>query len=319
MIVTVDKNMTDKDKLAKLEKDNIKLDEISEVFIKDRSKENFVKIMEQLEKSTVYVPILEPVNNAQNNAQGTNDGRLTKDTVISPYLLRQNTGEQLQVLPIFSLRKHIIQHEMMRTMIALPFFSCVAMVMENKEKIEGIILNPFSQCVAISKPLIEVAHKRAQAGAPKTVKITEQMFHQLAKSRVAYELLPVFLYEKKKEGLKQLQDEMEKFLISLFTTIYPKEIKVPYTEDDFSLMTLNVTDNLQITRIDMPEKHIAKEQCLRIYVVWKKDTETLEYFTIEKGSDSDEVGRIYENRTHERIGSAPDNGTEIEMIMNIVS
>lgn len=98
-----------------------------------------------------------------------------------------------------------------------------------------------------------------------------------------------------------------------------KEVKVPYAEDDFSLMTLNVTENLQITRIDMPEKNIAKELCLRIYVVWKRATETLEYFTIEKVENGNEVGRVYADRTHEIIAHAPDNGTEIEMIMNLYS
>lgn len=149
--------------------------------------------------------------------------------------------------------------------------------------------------------------------------MTQPQFHQFAHRRLTYELLPVFLYDKKKEGLEKMQKEEGAFLISLLTALYPKEIKVPYTEDDFSFMTLNVTENMQITRIDMPEKNGGEGSCHRIYVVWKRDVEQIDYYTIEQTKDGDKIGRVRADKKHEQIKEAPDNGAEIETVMNLAA
>ncbi|MDE5867020.1 MAG: hypothetical protein K2H31_10540, partial [Lachnospiraceae bacterium] len=47
---------------GKMEIDNSGLETASEEFAKDRSKENFVKLMELLEKAMVYMPALPPEN-----------------------------------------------------------------------------------------------------------------------------------------------------------------------------------------------------------------------------------------------------------------
>lgn len=311
--------MMDNDRME-IDKDNSELEAAVEEFINNRTKENFVKIMELLEKAVIYMPAMKPENlddESEKMAKAGKEIKLPNNATITPCLLKKNTGEQ--VLPILSSRKHLVKEGMSPAILAMPFLTCVSMVMANSDKVESVVLNPFTQNINIPKPILEVAHKRIRAGNQKSVQITEQIFHQLAHKRIACELLPVFLYEKQKEGLEQLQKEAGRFLLSLYTSIYPAEVKVPYAEDDFSLMTLNVTENLQITRIDMPEKNIAKELCLRIYIVWKRATETLEYFTIEKAENGNEVGRVYADRTHEIIAHAPDNGTEIEMIMNLSS
>ena len=127
------------------------------------------------------------------------------------------------------------------------------------------------------------------------------------------------MYEKGYEGLEQLQNEEGKFILSLFTSVYPKEIKVPYNEDGFSFMTLNVTDNLQITRVDMPDKNLIQGMCSRIYIVWKRDSKELYYYTIEKGEEGSAIARVYADRKHEIVEPVPENGAEIEAIMNLVS
>lgn len=300
--------------------DNTELEKLTAQFAKDRTNENFVKVMEQLEKSTVLVPTMTPENISSKDIEQAKQGRqvkLTKEAKFTPCLLKKETGEQ--ALPIFSSQSQIPKDKMSPAVLAMPFFTCVSMVMANAEQVETIVLNPFTQSIVINKQILEVAHKRSNMPKTKQVKLTEKQFHQLAHRRVSYELLPVFLYEKGYEGLKQLQDEESSFLISLFTSVYPKEIKVPYNEDEFSFMTLNVTDDMQITRIDMPDKNLIQGMCGRIYIVWKKDTEQLYYYTIEKGEKGSDISRVYEDRKHEIVEPAPDNGAEIEAVMNLVS
>lgn len=92
---------------------------------------------------------------------------------------------------------------------------------------------------------------------------------------------------------------------------------MPYGEDDFSLMTLNVTDDMQITRIDMPEANLGKGLCVRIYAVFKREAEEILYYTIEQAEKGNVIGRILPDKKHENIGEAPDNGAEIETIMKL--
>ena len=74
---------------------------------------------------------------------------------------------------------------------------------------------------------------------------------------------------------------------------------------------------MQITRIDMPEANLNKGLCCRIYAVWKREAEKLSYYTIEKAENGNTIGRIYADKKHESIEAAPDNGAEIETIMNL--
>lgn len=298
--------------------DNSQLELAAETFAKDRTKENFVKIMEHLEKAVVYMPTMMPDNLDKETMDGIRGGKgvkLPKDAKILPCLLKKESGEQ--ALPIFSSLKQVPPDKKSPAIMALPFFNCVSMAMANQEKVQAVVLNPFTQNVTLPPQILEIAQKRGQAAKPQKVKLTEKQFHQMAHGLVAYQLLPVFLYEKQKDGLEQLQQEEGKFLASLYTSVYPKEIRMPYGEDDFSLMTLNVTDDMQITRIDMPEANLNKGLCCRIYVVWKREAKELSYYTIEKAENGNTIGRIYADKKHESIEAAPDNGAEIETIMNL--
>lgn len=300
--------------------DNSLLEQAVETFAKDRTKENFVKIMEHLEKAVVYVPTMMPDNLDQETMDSIRGGKgvkLPKDAKILPCLLKKESGEQ--ALPIFSSVKQVPPDKKSPAIMALPFFNCVSMAMANKEKVQAVVLNPFTQNVTLPPQILEIAQKRGQAAKPQKVKLTEKQFHQMAHGLVAYQLLPVFLHEKQQEGLERLQQEEGKFLTSLYSSVYPKEIRMPYGEDDFSLLTLNVTEDMQITRIDMPEANLNKGLCCRIYVVWKREAGELLYYTIEKAGNGNTIGRIYADKKHESIEAAPDNGAEIETIMNLAA
>lgn len=298
--------------------DNNNLETLIEDFMKSRTNENFVKLMEQLEKSVVYLPTMMPENLDEETTAALKEGKaakLPKDTKILPCLLKKESGEQ--ALPIFSAPKHISKEHKSPGLLAMPFFNCVSMALANAERVQVVVLNPFTNNIILPKQILEVAQKRSQALQTKTVKLTEPQFHKFAHKRLCFELLPVFLYDKKKEGLEELQKEEGKFLLSLCASIYPKEIRPPYREDDFSLMTLNVTENMQITRIDLPEKNMEQGSCYRIYAVWKHDKEALYYYTIEKAEKGNVIGMVYADRKHGLVGEAPDNGAEIETIMNL--
>ena len=58
--------------------DNSLLEQAVETFAKDRTKENFVKIMEHLEKAVVYVPTMMPDNLDQETMDSIRGGKGVK-------------------------------------------------------------------------------------------------------------------------------------------------------------------------------------------------------------------------------------------------
>ncbi len=84
-------------------------------------------------------------------------------------------------------------------------------------------------------------------------------------------------------------------------------------------MTLNLTDTIQLTRLDMPDEAAKKGMCYRVYAVWKRDAQELLYYTMEKTKDGNFIAKVTADGGHEIVEPAPENGAEIEAVMNLVT
>lgn len=307
--------------MAEQRQDNKALEEAITIFREDKERDSYVKVMELLERSIVLVPALPPKDlpaEIMEQMQAGKPVKLPKEAKIVPCLLRKETGEQ--ALPIFTSPEQIPPDKKSPMVVAMPFMGCVAMAMANQDKVAEIVVNPFTGIMVLNKSVLEIAEKRRQAaGQIKTVQVTKEQFQELAHNRVALALLPKYLFENKEEGLKKLQQEEGEFLLHFYDEIYPKGQKAPCQPDDFSLMTLNITDTIQLTRVDMPDEVAKKNLCYRVYAVWKRDTEELLYYTLEKTKDGNVIAKITADGMHEVVEPAPENGAEIEAIINLVA
>lgn len=304
--------------------DNDVLEQAVDTFIKEKTKENFVRMMEELEKANIFLPAMFPKEMNEKAKAAIRAGKsinVSKDTKIIPCLLKKESGEQ--VIPVFSSGRHIPKERRSPALLNLPFLNCVNMALSNSDKISAVVLNPFTQNIVVGKEMLEVARKRGKMANAKAVKVTEKQFHYLAHRRLTYETLPKFLFTDPKGALEKLHQEEGRLLISLCSSLYPEKLEQPYPEEAFSTMTLNITDNLQITRIDLPERYVTIGSCIRAYVVWKRDSETLKYYTVEKSQDivkkaeTQRIGGILPDGSHEDFGEMPNNGAELERIMNL--
>lgn len=307
--------------MAENKLDNTKLETAVAEFVKDRQREKYAEVMELLEKAMVLVPTMAPQGLDEEMQKQMREGgqvKLPKDARIMPCLLRKENGEQ--VFPVFTSFPQIPQDKKSPAVVAMPFFSCVAMVMGSKEQVTTIALNPFTHNVILPKGILEVADKRRNAlQQTKAVKLTEKQFQDLVHNRVVMHLLPKYLFAHKEEGLVSLQKEEGDFILQFYREAYPEGRKdaVAVKAEDFSVMTLNLTDNMQMTRIDMPAETVRKGMCYRSYAVWMRDTEEILYYTFEKTEQGDQIGKITPEGQHEVIESAPDNGAEIEAVMRL--
>ena len=301
--------------------DNTQLESAAAAFAQDRQNDKYARVMEILEKSTVLVPVMrfQGVDEETKRLMRENKSvPLPKDAKIFPYLLRKDTGGQ--ALPVFTSFGQIPQDKRGAGLVAMPFQACLSMVMANQDNIESMALNPFTHNIALPETVLEVAvNRRKMMQNTKTVQVTEKQFGQIVHNRVALYLLPKYLFEHKEEGLARLQREEGTFLLQFYRDCYPEERKASVTDspEDFSVMALNVTEDMQITRVDMPDRANKKGMCYRVYTVLMRGAQEILYYTLEKTEQGNYIGQVTPGGKHELIEPAPDNGAEIEAVMNL--
>lgn len=300
--------------------DNSALEAAIETFRSDKERDSYVKVMELLEKSIVIVPAIPPKDMDPALMEQLKEGKpvqFSKDTKIVPCLLRKETGEQ--ALPIFTSPEQIPEDKKSPMVLAMPFMGVISMVSANQDKVSEVVVNPFTGMMVLNKSILEIAEKRRKAVSQmKTVQLTPEQFQDFAHNRVSLFLLPKFLFEQKEEGLKRLQQEEGALLLQFYDEVYPKGKKSGCRAEDFSLMTLNLTDTIQLTRLDLPDETNKKGLCYRVYAVFKRDTEEVLYYTMEKTQDGNVIAKVTQDGKHEVLEPAPENGAEIEAIMGLV-
>ena len=306
--------------MAEQKINNKALEEAIAAFRSDKERDSYVKVMELLEKSIVLVPAIPPKDMDPEIMEQLKAGKpvqFPKDTKIVPCLLRKETGEQ--ALPIFTSPEQIPEDKKSPMVMAMPFMGVISMVSANQDKVAEVVVNHFTGILVLNQSVLEIAEKRRKAvGQMKTVQLTQEQFQDFAHNRVSLFLLPKFLFEQKEEGLKRLQQEEGALLLQFYDEVYPKGKKSGCRAEDFSLMTLNLTDTIQLTRLDMPDETNKKGLCYRVYAVFKRDTEEVLYYTMENTKDGNMIASVTQDGKHEILEPVPDNGAEIEAILNLV-
>lgn len=307
--------------MAEQKTDNRALEEAIRAFRADKEKSSYVKMMELMEKSVLIVPAMLPEDIAPELLEQLKAGKpvqFPRKTKIVPCLLRKESGEQ--ALPVFTSPEQIPRDKKSPMVMAMPFMGVISMVAANQDKMAEVVVNPFTEPVVLNRSVLEVAEKRRKtAGQVKTIQLTQEQFKDFAHNRVSLYLLPKYLFEQKEEGLKKLQQEEGAFLLQFYDEIYPQGKKCGYRAEDFSFMTLNLTDTIQMTRLDMPDGTNKKGLCYRVYAVFKRDTEEMLYYTMENTKEGHFIGRVTSDGKHELLEPVPDNGAEIEAVMSLAA
>lgn len=302
---------------------NEQLETALDEFDRDRQKETYARVMEILEKSVVLLPSMPPEGIDEETQELLRTGQtvqLSEDVKIVPCLLKKEDGNR--VLPIFTSADQIPSDKKSPVVLALPFQACLSMVMSNQDHVDTMVLNPFTHNMTLSRGILEVAvNRRNTVQQVKTVSITGQQFQQLLHNRVTLQLLPAFLFKNGEEGLKRLQKEEGALLVPFYKETFPegRDAAIAAALSEFSVMTLNITDDMQITRLDMPGGTEKKGMCYRVYVVFRRGSRDMQYYTLEKTEQGNYFGKVAPDGKHELVEPVPGNGTEIETVMNLAT
>ena len=109
-------------------------------------------------------------------------------------------------------------------------------------------------------------------------------------------------------------------ILEIYKSAYKDPVPFPYTENDFDVMMLDISDTLSVASIGLPAKNMAPGTCMSVYVVRNPQTDEMRYYTIErtKEEDASKLGQVLEDGTYNVIGDAPAPGCEISGILEML-
>lgn len=127
------------------------------------------------------------------------------------------------------------------------------------------------------------------------------------------------MFEGGKEFMDRLADEKEKLIDELYEEAYQQKRMYPYMEEDFSVMSMQISDTLNVTRVDFPTRDMAPNCAIRAYLVWDDAMSQGRYFVIDaKGDKTTELAEITEDYKRLGYGAAPVEGAELQTVLDLV-
>lgn len=201
----------------------------------------------------------------------------------------------------------------------MAYIQANAAVVAQKDRLKGLVVNPFTHNLIMEMPLLEriqiVERNKAQFG-----NMTDQQYVQYERRRFEAAFLPQKLFSEGQQFVEKLIEEKEDFIDKLYEESYQKKRLYPYIEEDFSVMTMDISSELMIVRVDMPERDIIPGLVHRLYVIWNPKQEKAGYYRITEGGQGqrilEEINAEIQIKDH---GTAPEEGVEVQRIIELAS
>ena len=153
----------------------------------------------------------------------------------------------------------------------------------------------------------------------KTVQMTAEQYVIFERMQYEHIFLPAKMFEGGKEFMDRLADEKEKLIDELYEEAYQQKRMYPYMEEDFSVMSMQISDTLNVTRVDFPTRDMAPNCAIRAYLVWDDAASQGRYFVIDaKGDKTTELAEITEDYKRLGYGAAPVEGAELQTVLDLV-
>ncbi len=299
---------------------NEKLEELVAAYAKEKTKEALNTLLNHLRTCRVLMPAM------------LND----KKQPVPAFL---KNGEGVIYLPIYSQKEQIPKEPKVPAILNMPFLAVLQMANKPELEIKGIAVNPFTQNLILKEELIrrmdtierEHAEAMKKAGAAvradgtitpqpgmKAIKMNAKQYAIFERKQFEMRFLPKKFFDEGKAFMDELCEKKEEYVDVLFEESYQQKRMYPYLPEEFSVMALDISDELLIVNADLPNRDIDMASALRIYFVWNKLKENGRYFTIEKGLKGNVFCEITSDWKHVNYGDAPVEGAEIQRIMDLL-
>lgn len=289
------------DEKMTIEITNDRLEEAIKTYAQERTKENLSIVLNLLRPTKLLVPAMLQAPNQP-----------------VPCLLKNKEGEQFLV--VYTSKEQIPDEPKSQAILSMPFPTCNNIVVKPELSLTGMVINPFSDNLVLKAELVRKLHEADQKAAQvKQVKMTPEQFSIFAKKQVEFAVLPKHLFTEGAEFVEKLCNEKEALVNQIFADTFRENKLYPYTEDDYSVMALDIAEDLTLIRIDLPEKGLVVPLCYRIYMTFNPQTKKAGYYTIEMTKEKGVhlLGEILSDGSHADHGEAPVEGAELQKIMDL--
>lgn len=300
----VDPNLT-------LDVKNEKLEELVKQYTDEKNADNLNALIEELRKCRLLVP-----------------ANINEEKKPVPCML--NSKDKGMYFPVYTALKQIPQSPRSEAIINMPYLAVNEMTAQQQENLGGVAINPFTDNLIFKMPLVlriqEVEKKRRelakQGGEPKkkTLQLTPEQYLQFERRQFEFGFLPKRFFEQWQAFMDELCEKKEEYIDQLFEEAYQEKRRYPYLPEDFSVMVMNIAEDLLIVRVDLPAQDMAAPSCLRIYLAWNEVAGSGRYLTIETVKDSKErkLGELTLDWKKVDHGVAPVEGAELQYVIDLL-
>jgi hypothetical protein len=300
----VDPNLT-------LDVKNEKLEELVKQYTDEKNADNLNALIEELRKCRLLVP-----------------ANINEEKKPVPCML--NSKDKGMYFPVYTALKQIPQSPRSEAIINMPYLAVNEMTAQQQENLGGVAINPFTDNLIFKMPLVlriqEVEKKRRelakQGGEPKkkTLQLTPEQYLQFERRQFEFGFLPKRFFEQGQAFMDELCEKKEEYIDQLFEEAYQEKRRYPYLPEDFSVMVMNIAEDLLIVRVDLPAQDMAAPSCLRIYLAWNEVAGSGRYLTIETVKDSKErkLGELTLDWKKVDYGVAPVEGAELQYVIDLL-
>lgn len=300
----VDPNLT-------LDVKNEKLEELVKQYTDEKNADNLNALIEELRKCRLLVP-----------------ANINEEKKPVPCML--NSKDKGMYFPVYTALKQIPQSPRSEAIINMPYLAVNEMTAQQQENLGGVAINPFTDNLIFKMPLVlriqEVEKKRRelakQGGEPKkkTLQLTPEQYLQFERRQFEFGFLPKRFFEQGQTFMDELCEKKEEYIDQLFEEAYQEKRRYPYLPEDFSVMVMNIAEDLLIVHVDLPAQDMAAPSCLRIYLAWNEVAGSGRYLTIETVKDSKErkLGELTSDWKKVDHGVAPVEGAELQYVIDLL-
>lgn len=299
---------------------NEKLEQLIAEYAKENTKENLLSLLNHLRNCRVLVP-----------------GILNEKKQPAPAFLKNAEG--LMFAPIYSQKEQIPKNPAVPVVLNMPFLAVLAMANDPKLEIKGITINPFTQNLLLKEELLkhmdsverEHAETMKKTGiiqnadgtitpppGMKAVKMDEKQYAMFERKQFEMRFLPKKLFDEGQSFVDALCERRAEYVDELFEESYQQKRMYPYLTEEFSVMPLQISDELVMIQIELPNRDIAVTSMLRVYLAWNSNMQKGRYFSIEKGAEDNMLCEITSEWAHVNYGTAPVEGAEMQKIMELL-